>query len=86
MNSSNDSLKPFKPPRKLEKVIDIDDLSTSSTEEFDAIMDQDCEDFIIKEIQDWLAMHGTKLFALETSKFLAAEAKAQNRKNVLRTR
>lgn len=77
--------KPFKHPRKAQ-VMDTIDSSTSSTEELDAIMDQDTEDFIIQETQDWLAQHGPKLFALETSKFLAAEAKIQARKKVLANR
>jgi len=50
--------------------------STSSTEEMDA---QDEWEFIVREeTKEWLAMHGSKLFALESSKYFAAEAKKKN--------
>lgn len=83
---TDEQTKSFKPPRKSLKAIEEIDTDTSSTEELDAIMDQDTEDFIIQETQNWLAQHGPKLFALETSKFLAAEAKIQARKKVLAQR
>lgn len=78
---------PFKTPRKSLKAMETIDSSTSSTEEYDqAIMDQDTENFIQEETQNWLAQHGPKLFALEASKFLAAEAKANARKKALMQR
>lgn len=82
--SQNES--PFKPPRKSVKALETIYSSTSSTEEYDAIMDQDTEDFITQEVQSWLAQHGTKLFALETSKFLATESREQAKKKILRER
>ncbi len=54
--------------------------STSSTEEMDSVdMQKEEYEFIVRtETKEWLALHGPKLFALETSKFLAQEAKKKN--------
>jgi len=51
--------------------------STSSTEEMET-EDELFESLIRQEIKDWLALYGNKLFGLESSKFLAAEAKKKN--------
>lgn len=78
----------FKPPlQKKEKVLQekhvqptyIKD-SASSTEEIMSAdgMDSDIEYLIKEEAQLWLATHGPKLFALEASKYLAAESKRKN--------
>lgn len=77
------SLKPFKAPRKLATVIKSDESSTSSTEELmlEEGMDDDFEFIVQREVKDWLAAHGPKLFGLEASKFNAQEAK----KRVLKT-
>lgn len=54
--------------------------STSSTEEMesDNYAREEFELIVRTETKDWLALHGTKLFSLETSKFLASEAKKKN--------
>lgn len=61
------------------KFINIDESfeesgSTSETE----IMDEETELIIRDGVQNWLAIHGPKLFALEASKYLATEAKKKN--------
>jgi len=78
---------PFKPPRfalqdatntqKEPLILPSQSSSTSSTEEYmyEDGMDTGIEGAVRDEVQLWLASHGTKLFALETSKFLAAESK-----------
>lgn len=73
---------PFKPPRFAKDVTNTIELfesgsSTSSTEEYMSSegLDSGIEGCVRDEVQLWLASHGTKLFALETSKFLAAESK-----------
>lgn len=62
------------------KNIDMFSSSTSSTEEFMQAdgMDPDIEACVRDEVKIWLATHGSKLFALEASKFNAAEAKRKN--------
>ncbi len=52
-----------------------DDCTT--TEEFEEgdVVDDEIEACVKEEIQLWLANHGSKLFSLESSKFLAVEAK-----------
>jgi len=75
----------FKPPRFARDVtnqqqpliLPSQSSSTSSTEEYmyEEGMDTGIESCIKEEVQLWLASHGCKLFALETSKFLAAESK-----------
>lgn len=58
--------------------------STSSTEEMDSdnYAREEFELIVRTETKEWLALHGTKLFALETSKFLATEAKKKNLRSV----
>ncbi len=51
---------------------DVEDATT--TEEF-PVEDDDIEACVKEEVQLWLANHGAKLFSLESSKFLAIEAK-----------
>lgn len=70
---------------KTKKVVNADCLSissgsTSTTEEIDmeSAMDPAIEDCVRDETQKWLALHGPKLFALESSKYLAAESKRKN--------
>lgn len=41
-------------------------------------MEDDWEQVVRIEVNQWLAQHGPKLFALETSKHLAREAKRNN--------
>lgn len=82
-----ESQQPFKPPRqnvskvlreKFENKILVDS-STSSTEDMsETRMDADIEYCLREEAQNWLATHGHKLFSLEASKHLAAEAKRKN--------
>lgn len=58
-------------------------VSTSSTEDMSEDgMDPDVEICLRKECRDWLDLHGAKLFALETSKYLAAEAKRKNLRSI----
>lgn len=62
-------------------MITDDENSTSTTEEFmpDERMDStEIQDIIATETQNWLALHGAKLFTLEVSKFIARESKRQN--------
>jgi len=79
----------FKPPRqnvsrvlreKFDNRIKLSSSSTSSTEEIMSAegMDSDIEQCLREETQLWLSTHGPKLFALESSKFLAAESKRKN--------
>jgi len=62
------------------KSIDV----TSSTEE---IMSEEgmefemLEDWCCATTREWLALHGARLFSLESSKFLAAEARRNNLKS-----
>lgn len=51
--------------------------STDTDEEVIEVDNTDGEwEFIVREeTKEWLAMHGAKLFALESSKFLATESK-----------
>lgn len=72
----------FRPPRKVDakekesqKFTTIDD-SCSSTEDLNEdSYDTEIEGLIREEAQLWLATHGPKLFALESSKFYATEVK-----------
>jgi len=58
-------------------VMDSDESSeTSTTEEVDSI-----ESIIKDTTASWLAIHGAKLFGLETSKFLAQEARRKDVKS-----
>lgn len=52
--------------------------STSSTEEMDADAYNEWELIVREETREWLDLHGAKLFALEASKYFAAEAKKKN--------
>lgn len=52
---------------------DESDPSLSTTEELSE--DGGIEDVIRQEVQDWLALHGSKLYTLEVSKYFAAEKK-----------
>lgn len=78
--------KGFTPPRKVSVLkekfpnsdrIEIEDSGSCSTTEDmqEDEMDSVTEELIRDEAQNWLAIHGPKLFALESSKFLVAEAK-----------
>jgi len=76
----------FNPPRKTSPLQDVTDRtvaamsvstdSCSSTEEVDNY--DEFETIVREEAKAWLAMHGAKLFGLETSKYLAVEAKKKN--------
>ena len=81
--SQNDQSTPYRAPfRDLTNSISVHS-STSSTEDMsEDAMDPDIEICLRKECRDWLALHGAKLFALETSKYLAAEAKRKNLRSV----
>jgi len=71
--------KVFKAPRKQtmnngkEYTWVEDDNTCSDTDDFgdEASMDEDIERYAKEEIGLWLATNGTKLFALECSKFMA---------------
>lgn len=52
--------------------------STSSTEEMDVAGYDEWELIVREETKEWLDLHGAKLFALEASKYFAAEAKKKN--------
>jgi len=66
----------FIPPRKLDgKVVECSS-SSSTTEEMQEV---EGEAIIAEEAKNWLSLHGSKLFSLECSKFLAA----RERKNKL---
>lgn len=69
------------------KVIDLDE-STSTTEEFsgEQSLYSDVELFSREETKEWLDLHGSKLFALEASKFFASEQKKSNKKPTLSRR
>lgn len=78
---------PFKPPRQLKDVTNTQPMlvsssseSTSSTEEYmqAETFEPGIESLVRDEVQLWLASHGSKLFALEASKFMAAESKRKN--------
>jgi len=73
MSEASDASKPFKKPRKMEISSD-----TSDTEEVDTLI----EELTREEIKDWLAVHGSKLFNLEASKFNSQEAKRKNLRSV----
>lgn len=49
-----------------EEVIEVDNTDDA---------DSEWEFIVREETKEWLAMHGAKLFALESSKFLATESK-----------
>jgi len=80
--SQKHSLKSFKPPRKTRKAIQIS--STSSTEEdmLEDGMDALEEEIFRSEARDWLSTYGSKLYAVETAKFNAQEARRKNLKSV----
>lgn len=59
------------------KVVDESMDTSSSTEELD-IDHEEWEELVKEQTANWLATHGTKLFALEASKFLAAQEKKKN--------
>lgn len=54
-------------------------ISTDSTSDTE-VLDDEYEWVIRETVQNWLDIHGAKLFALETSKFLATEARKKNLK------
>lgn len=72
MNSSQKNVStPYKDPRKI-KSFSIDSDSQASTEEMSGVsQDSGIEETVRVEIQEWLSLHGAKLFALESSKYLA---------------
>lgn len=79
-------LKQFNPPRRreLEQSQAIDADSCSTTEELsggsgDDEMEEDIELVIRDEARKWLSLHGTKLFSLESSKFLAKSPNPRGR-------
>lgn len=81
------STQPFKAPRpsqgkpkEITNVLRLDSSdSTSTTEDMqEEQLDAGIESLVRDEIQLWLSSHGSKLFALEASKFNAAEAKRKN--------
>lgn len=77
LTATKGSLKPFKPPRKTRKAIDVTSDSTSSTEE-----EMDLEESIFRqEARDWLATFAPKLVALETAKHLTQEARRKDLKS-----
>jgi len=75
------SLKPFKPPRKVRKAISISSSSTEEDMQEDA-MDALEESIFREEARDWLSTYGSKLYAVETAKFNAQEARRKNLKSV----
>jgi len=79
--SQKHSLKPFKPPRKQRKAIQIS--SASSTEETmsEDGMDALYESIAREEIKEWISSYGPKLFALESTKFLTQEARRKDLKS-----
>lgn len=63
-------------------VLRISSGSGSTTEDLSEDgMDADLEECVRSEISGWLATHGSKLFSLEASKFLAAESKRASIRN-----
>jgi len=80
---------PFKTPRPVLKKreqnvkrLSISSGSGSTTEDMQEDgLDSDLEECVRSEISQWLATHGSKLFSLETSKFLAAESKRASLKS-----
>lgn len=80
------SSQPFKPPRNVlsdktnQVALSSGDSSTSTTEEhmYEEGLEPGIEGLVRDEVQLWLASHGKQLFALEASKFLAAESKRKN--------
>lgn len=59
------------------QAMQISSSSCSSTEEVDGNQEE-WEALVREETKNWLDLHGAKLFALEASKFNAAEAKRKN--------
>lgn len=58
--------------------------STSTTEEIMSTEGMESEllqEWCAETTREWLALHGSRLFSLETSKFLAAESKRSNLKS-----
>ncbi len=53
---------------------DVEDCTTTEEYEDVPVIDE-IEEYVREEVGLWLANHGSKLFSLETSKFLATEAK-----------
>lgn len=72
MNMSQDG-------RALREKIVVDESmdSGSSTEELD-VDNEEWETLVREQTQNWLATHGSKLFALEASKFFATQEKKKN--------
>lgn len=58
----------------LAQVMQISESSDESVTEVDANFEE-WECIVREETKEWLAMHGAKLFALESSKFMATEQK-----------
>lgn len=58
---------------------DVSSEELTSTEEISVEDDEvQMEATMRRAVKDWLDLHGTKLFALESSKYLAREAKRKN--------
>lgn len=72
----NPTNNPFKPPSKAKDVLFSSDSSSGETSSDDGV---DCEPIVRGEAQKWLAEHGQRLFALESSKFLAKQQKTTRR-------
>lgn len=78
--------KAFKPPRKVEKkdeaimALDVNtpSQSTEDSTQSSASDHPALEDVVREEVQEWLALHASKLFALETSKYLATQSKRKS--------
>lgn len=69
----------FKGSKNLQETQTVETNETSTTEEF-SLEDEDTtlERTIIESVQQWLDLHGAKLFNLEASKFIARETKRKN--------
>jgi len=69
----------FKGSKNLQESQTLEGDECSTTEEL-SLEDEDCalEEAIQRSVQQWLDLHGTKLFNLEASKFIARETKRKN--------
>lgn len=68
------------------KLFTIPESKSTSTTEEDEVMGPSMEDLILSEVQNWLNIHGSKLFALEASKFLAYQERKERDRKPLRQR
>jgi len=75
------SLKPFKPPAKTRKAIEVSSASTTEEDMSEDGMDALYESIIREEAKEWLSTFGPKLFALESTKFLTQEARRKDLKS-----